>query len=105
MPQSPHPLSGIVKDINDSTVVEGVTVTAFDKTSGGTTTDTTDSNGAYVVDLANLKNTLGREVTLTPCPKVLSFVAVSEAYTVSQPYFVQDINDGSNTIFIYPPFY
>ncbi len=65
MPQQPHPVSGIVNDIDDSTVVEGVTVTAYDKNSGGSTTDITNASGAYVVDLLNLKNSQGTSVEYT----------------------------------------
>ncbi len=65
MPQSPHPVSGILYEPDGTTIVAGATVTAYEKTSEGTTTDTTNASGAYVVDLANLKNSQGASVNYT----------------------------------------
>lgn len=54
---TPYVLSGIVKDVDKSTVLSGVTVTVYNRQTKSSTFDTTDSNGAYVVDLANLVGT------------------------------------------------
>jgi len=65
MPQIPHPISGTIKDTDDSTVVSGATVTVYDKDAGGSSSDTTDANGSYIVDLANLTNLQGVSVSYT----------------------------------------
>lgn len=46
-------IDGIVYDKDSSTPVSGATVTLYHRTSGKKTTDTSDSNGAYALDLAN----------------------------------------------------
>ncbi len=67
MPQMPYPYSGIVYDDDGLTVIEGATVTAYDKNTGTKTPpDITDANGGYVVDLANMTSdyTLADNITV-----------------------------------------
>ena len=55
MTTTPYPISGIVYDIDGSSVVEGATVTVYNETTGEELSEsvTTNSNGEYTVDLAN----------------------------------------------------
>ncbi len=57
MPRTPHPISGVIKDVDNSTVLAGATVKVYDreKSDSVTANDLTDSNGAYVLDMANMK--------------------------------------------------
>ena len=56
MPDVPFIFSGTVTDIDQSTVLSGVKVTALNKTNTGNTSVVTDSNGQYVLDFANMAN-------------------------------------------------
>ena len=55
MPVSPYAISGKVYDTDNSTVVSGATVTAWNERTGKklTTTDTSNDSGDYIIDLAN----------------------------------------------------
>lgn len=56
MPSSSYPISGVIKDIDNSTLLSGVTVTAYNDTTDEeiSITSTTNSVGEYSLDLANL---------------------------------------------------
>jgi len=57
MTTTPYPISGIVYDIDGSSVVSGATVTAYNETTGEelptNAVATTNDSRAYVIDLAN----------------------------------------------------
>ena len=61
----PHPVSGTILDTDGVTALSGATVTLYNREDESTTTDTTNSSGAYVVDAANLKNSQGVLVVFT----------------------------------------
>jgi len=52
--RQPYAFQGRVFDTNGSTVVEGATVTAFDRQANDSVSGETDSNGKYIIDLANM---------------------------------------------------
>jgi len=56
MPYTSYPISGVVKDSDNSTLLEGATVTAYNETNEEeiSITSTTNSVGEYTLDLANL---------------------------------------------------
>ena len=53
--ENPYPVSGIIKDVDNSTVLKDVIVTAYNETKNEeiTVTSTTNSSGEYTLDLAN----------------------------------------------------
>jgi len=54
---NPYPISGIVYDIDGSTAAVGAQVQVVDTTQGKTMlTTSTDSNGAYMLDIGNLSS-------------------------------------------------
>ena len=54
MPVAPYPISGVVMDTNSTTRVSGATVIAWDVTQQTSTQTTTNTNGEFVMDLANM---------------------------------------------------
>lgn len=54
MPASPYQIYGVVDDTDNSTPLESVNMVAYNVTTGEELTTTTDSNGEYLFDLANL---------------------------------------------------
>lgn len=50
----PYPLSGLVKDVDGSTVLENIIVTAYDFNTKEYISSVTNSSGEYMLDLANL---------------------------------------------------
>ncbi len=68
MPVQPHPISGIILDIDNSTPLEGATVKVYDreKSASVTVIELTDSNGIYILDVTNIKNESGIGVDYDP---------------------------------------
>lgn len=64
MPQTPFLINGTVKNA-DNSAVSSVTVVAHDTTTGERISTSTDSEGKYILDLANLESgyTLGHPMT------------------------------------------
>ncbi|MBW6469624.1 MAG: hypothetical protein K0A90_00200 [Methanosarcinaceae archaeon] len=56
MPASPYPISGVVYEIDTSTVKASATVIAYNQRTTETVTVTTNSSGEYSLDLANLSS-------------------------------------------------
>lgn len=53
-PQIPYPITGLVYDVDGSTVIVSQEVEFYNLRNGQKTTDLTDSNGRYIIDLANM---------------------------------------------------
>lgn len=53
-PGIPYPYQGTVFDTDGTTVIEGATVTAYDRQTEKSVSGETDSNGVYIIDLANM---------------------------------------------------
>jgi len=53
MTETPYPISGVVYDTDNSTVVELATVLAYNQTNNESLSVTTNSSGEYSLDLAN----------------------------------------------------
>ena len=64
--RQPHPINGVIKNVDDSTVVENATVTIYDEDANDSVSGTTDSNGVYLVDMANMtaEYTIGNNITV-----------------------------------------
>jgi len=65
-PGIPYPFSGKVFDTDGSTVIDGATVTAYDRQTEKSVSGLTDSNGVYIIDLANMgaNQSVGDNITL-----------------------------------------